>query len=137
MRILFDTNVILDVLLDREPFSHSATRLMDKAETGVLTGYLSATTITTIYYLVAKTIGRKRAQNEVSKLLSLFEVAPVNRPVVEAALKSKLIDFEDAVLVEAARQVGADGIVTRNVRDFNRADMVIYTPAELAEGVWE
>lgn len=131
MRILVDTNVILDVLLDREPFSNVATQLLEKVENGILVGYLSATTITTIYYLTAKSIGREKAQIEISKLLSLFEVAPINRTVIEMAIRSKVSDFEDAVLCEAARHVGADGIVTRNIKDFKQADVNIYSPAEL------
>ena len=74
MRILFDTNVILDVLLDREPFSDAATQLLENVENGSLVGYLSATTITTIHYLAAKSIGKEKAQIEISKLLSTIEI---------------------------------------------------------------
>lgn len=131
MRILFDTNVILDVMLDREPFADAASALLEQVENGVMAGYLSATTITTIHYLASKAIGKEKAQTEIEKLVSLFEVAPINRAVLEAALKSRMADFEDAVLSEAAKAVGVDGIVTRNIKDFKSAGISIYNPIEL------
>ena len=67
MRILFDTNVILDVLLDREPFSTTAAKLFSKVETGEITGYVCATTITTIHYLARKVIGTGSAMEEINK----------------------------------------------------------------------
>jgi len=133
LRILFDTNVILDVMLDREPFADAASALLEQVENGVIAGYLSATTITTIHYLASKAIGEEKAQTEIEKLFSLFEVAPINRAVLEAALKSRMADFEDAVLSEAAKAVGVDGIVTRNIKDFKRAGISIYNPIELLD----
>ena len=129
--MLFDTNVVLDVLLDREPFSTTAAELFSYVERGALSGYLCATTLTTVYYLASQAVGANQARQEVSKLLKLFEVAPVNRAVLEAALVSRLPDFEDAVLYEAALQAGAQGIVTRNRRDFKRTKLPVYAPEEL------
>lgn len=133
MRILFDTNVVLDVLLDRGPFADVATELFEKVEHGILTGYICATTVTTIHYIASKAIGPEKAQSEIEKLISLFEIAPVNRAVIEMAFKSKVTGFEDAILCESARHIEATGIVTRNVSDFRQADMTIYSPVELAE----
>lgn len=135
MRLLFDTNVVLDVLLDRAPFSAPAAELFSKVETGAISGYICATTITTVHYLAMKVVGTRQAEKEISKLLALFEVAPVNRPVLEAALAGKLPDFEDAVVCEAARQVGAQGVVTRDVRDFKRSSLPVYTPTEMLQTI--
>ena len=135
MRILFDTNIILDVLMDRKPHSDAATKLFDSVETGSIAGYICATTVTTIHYLASKAIGKDRAKLELEKLLSLFEVAPVNRAVIEMALRNRMADFEDAVLCEAARHVQVNGIVTRNVRDFKKANINTYNPQELLEVV--
>ena len=82
-----------------------------------------------------KVVGTRQAEKEISKLLALFEVAPVNRPVLEAALAGKLPDFEDAVVCEAARQVGAQGVVTRDVRDFKRSSLPVYTPTEMLQTI--
>ncbi len=132
-KVLFDTNVVLDVLLDRSPFADIAAVLFSKVDQGLMKGYLGATTFTTIHYLAAKTVGSKQAEEYVKQLLALFEVAPVTRDVLEVALQAGFADFEDAVLYEAARQVGVDAIVTRNMQNFKQAQMPIYTPAELAQ----
>jgi hypothetical protein len=100
-------------------------------ERGELVGYLAATTLTTIHYLAAKAVGGERAREQVRSLLQLFEVAPVTRPVIEAALDLPFPDFEDAVLHEAAREAGAQAIVTRNLGDFTLATLAVYAPEEL------
>ncbi len=133
MKVLFDTNVVLDLLLDREPWSKTAAELFSKVESGAVEGYLGATTVTTIYYLATKSVGAKQARREVRKLLSLCTVAPVNRPVLEAALELDFSDFEDAVLHEAARQANAEAIVTRDRGGFKKATLSILAPEECAK----
>ena len=132
MKILFDTNIVLDVLMDRLPHSDVAVELFSKVEDGTIIGYLCGTTITTVFYLAAKTVGAPRAQEEIKKLLSLFEVAPVNRLVLESALAVDFNDFEDAVIHEAACHVGADAIITRNLKEFKKSRISVYTSEELA-----
>ncbi len=133
MKILFDTNIILDVLLDREPFSELSLKLISKVATKEIEGYIGATTVTTIYYLASKVVGKKKADEEISKLLSIFKIAPVNKLVLNEAIKSKFNDFEDATLYEAGKQAGVQGIVTRNTKDFKNATLPIYTPEELSK----
>ena len=133
MRILVDTNVILDVLLAREPHLRDSAAVMSRVESGDVAGWLCATTITTIFYLVAKAGSTNTAMAQVRKLLALFEIAPVNRPVLETAITLGFADFEDAVLHEAARQVDAKAIVSRNTSHFKNAELPVYTPAELLE----
>lgn len=131
MKILFDTNVILDALLVRQPFAQEAASLMAKVERQEITGYLCATTVTTIDYLVTRARGPHVSQQSIRKLLSIYEVATVNRAVLDAALQTGFSDFEDAVLHESARLSSLDAIVTRNVRDFRYAVLPIYLPNEL------
>ena len=131
MKILFDTNVILDLLLDREPFSTPAARLFSLVDTGDLTGFICATTVTTVHFLARRTVGDRRARREIGSMLDLFDVAPVSLAVLEGALESKFTDFEDAVMYHAALNVNADGIVTRNAVDFKRATISVYAPEEL------
>jgi len=131
LKILLDTNIVLDVFMDRMPFSDTAVELFSKVEAGAIIGYLCGTTITTVYYLASKILGAARAQEEIKKLLSLFEVAPVNRLVLESALVVDFNDFEDAVIHEAACHVGADAIVTRNLKDFKKSRISVYTSDEL------
>lgn len=133
MRILFDTNVVLDVLLERSPHFRDAAHLFGHVERGRITGLLGATTVTTIFYLTARATGRPQARRHTETLLRLFDVAPVGRLVLEEAARGPFQDYEDGVLHEAARHAEAVGIVTRNADDFEAATVAIYTPKELRE----
>lgn len=130
MRVLVDTNVVIDLMLDREPFSESAAVLFSLVEAGHLRGMLAATTITTIHYLASKAIGHQRAKAEINKLLSLFRIAAINRAVLVQALESDWPDFEDAVLYEAALQADAQAIVTRDPKGFKGARIAVLAPDE-------
>lgn len=131
MRILFDTNVILDALLTRGPHDVPAVALLDIVARKELDALLSATSITTIYYLAEKAVGAGTARQRVSDLLSIFDIAPVTARVLTDALVLRFKDYEDAVLHEAARHAAATAIVTRNPKDFTAAKLTLYQPAEL------
>ncbi len=132
MRVLFDTNVILDVLLDREPFSRSASALLTKVEKGEITGLVCAASVTTIYYLVNKAYSREKATECIEFLLALMEIAPVNRVVVDTAFKQKRFrDFEDAVIYASAVHSGCSCVVTRNISDFPASEIPVFLPDEL------
>lgn len=135
MKILFDTNVVLDVLLNREPFAADAVNLFAAVENKRIQGYLCATTITTIEYLCAKGIGKNSARQAIKALLELFVIAEVNQKILCAAIDSGFADFEDAVLYQAGVYSGVDGVVTRNSKDFRLAEIPIYTPTELYESI--
>jgi predicted nucleic acid-binding protein len=131
MKILFDTNVVLDLLLKRAPFAASAARLFAHVERGRIQGILGATTITTLYYLTAKVTDRTTATASIRALIAIFDIAPVTRFVIENALAESVPDFEDAVLYEAGKHWGVDGVVTRNEEHFQGSGLTVYTPPEL------
>jgi predicted nucleic acid-binding protein len=131
VKVLFDTNVILDVLLEREPHIDAASKLFALVDNGRINGCISATTPTTIYYIAAKSFGARRARDQVHGLLGLFEVAPVGKDVLDGALDIDFSDYEDAVLHEAARATGATVIVTRDRDDFVNAAIPVLDPIEL------
>jgi len=131
MKILFDTNVILDELLERQPFVGQADRLLTAVEHQELTGLLAATAVTTIHYITARSIGSKTARHAISHLLLLFDIAPVTHQVLTSALSLPFRDYEDAVIHEAARLADVDGIVTRDSADFQHATLPMYSPEEL------
>ncbi len=135
MKILFDTNVVLDVMLDRDPFAEPASRLMSLVESGKISGFLGATTVTTIHYLATKVMGPVRAQNQIKELMMLFEIAAVNRSVIEDALVAKFSDFEDAVLYQAARHAGAEAVVTRDLKGFKQSKLPVYNPDEMLKAL--
>lgn len=127
---MLDANVVLDVLLDRKTFVKDSAAILDLVERGAINGLLCATTITTLAYLAGKAVGKQQATIRIRQLLSLFEVAPVTRAVLDGALASNAPDFEDAVLAEAALHAGAQAIITRNLRDFAHSPVRAHTPAQ-------
>lgn len=130
MKVLFDTNVVLDLLLDREPFSLEAEILFSKVEKKEMHGYLCATTITTIHYLLSKSLSPKELSSALSSLFELFNIAMVDRKVLVSALKVNDVDFEDSVLYTSAYMSGVDVIITRDEKGFNKSNIPVYTPKE-------
>jgi len=135
MRVLFDTDITLDLLLDRQPHSDNAALLFSKAERGEIEGYLCATTVTTLHYLASKVMGEKKARISLRKLLSFLDVAAVDRKVIESALMGRGRDFEDEVISRAAFGAGAQAIITRNIKDFKQSEVPAYSPEELIKAL--
>jgi predicted nucleic acid-binding protein len=134
--VLFGADVLLDVLLEREPYVQVATRLLALVDNGRIEGSICATAVATLYYVGAKDLGRKRAHEQVRTLLGVFEVAPVDRDVLQRALDDDgFSNYEDAVVHEAAHAAGVSAIVTRNGRDFAKATIPIFEPLELLAAI--
>ena len=131
MRVIVDTNVVLDVLLARRPFVESASRVFALVEQSRIEASLCATTVTTVDYLLTQSLSRDEGRQALRGLLELFEIAPVNRSVIEKALQSKIEDFKDAVLEQAGCLVGAEAIITRNTKDFRKSSIKALDPTEL------
>ena len=136
MKVLFDTNVVLDHLLEREPFVDAAEQLLSLVDSGRIDGVICSTTATTIHYLAAKAVGAPAAMDYLRKLLAIFDVACVDREVLLGALEGDFSDFEDAVLYEAACSGGAAAIVTRNGKDFAKSTLPVFDPIELLAAVY-
>jgi predicted nucleic acid-binding protein len=135
VKVLFDTNVVLDVLLAREPFVETAAQLLALVDAGRIEGSVCATTITIVHYLAAKSIGSARTKALLRELVAMFDVACVDRQVLARALDLDIADFEHAVLHEAARASGVTAIVTRDVRDFQAATIPVFEPSDLLAAV--
>ncbi len=131
-RVLLDVNVVLDVLLDRAPFSSAASSVWAAVERGEAEGFLSAHAVTTLHYLNAKAVGGRAARETTDALLSVFDVAGVDGAVLAAALALGFSDFEDGVTAAAARRAKCDALVTRNPRDFRGAPVRVLSPSEAA-----
>ena len=131
MKVVFDTNVVLDFLLDRQPHSENAFRLLDYVARAEITGAIAATSFTTIWYILRKSIPPDRRTEYFLKLLALFEIAAVDKTVIVGALGLGFTDFEDAVLHETARMVGADVIVTRDESGFVKGTVRTFQPGSL------
>jgi predicted nucleic acid-binding protein len=135
IRILFDTNVILDRLLAREPFATEARDLWRACEDGRCVGYVAAIGLTTAWYIGRKQVGAAPARQQLIDLLTILRVAPVDGPVLETALAGPIADFEDGVQLAAAVATGLDVIVTRNGDDFFGSTIPILTPADALKKV--
>ena len=133
MNALIDTNAIVDVLTKRERFFSDSAQVLDRAERGICTAWVCATTVTTIFYLVRRHLGADETIKRLRDLTAICAVAPVNQSVIDSALESNFQDFEDAVLNHAAHTVGADCIVTRNESDFRHSSLLIYSPSQFIE----
>ena len=130
MSVLVDTNVVLDLLLARPEFVEDADKVISAIEFGQVAGYIGATSLTTVDYFAARAFGRKQSRVHVRHVLQIFEIATVNRAVLEAAALAPMRDFEDAVLVAAARLFGIPTIITRNAKGFIGCGLQIHSPRE-------
>ena len=130
-KVLFDLNVILDVLQRREPFYPMSARVLASAESGQVEGLVAAHSLTTLFYLVARDQSPEQARVILSEILRFLSVAGVDGAVIEQALNLPYRDFEDAVQMMAAVQAGAAYLVTRNVSDYRAGPLPALQPAEL------
>ena len=131
IRVLLDVNVVLDVLTNREPFAADAEAVLGLAERGVIEGVVAAHTVTTLYYLVAKHLGRAKTKRVLSDLLHILGVVEVDEDRIRHALAMDWPDFEDAVQAACAEKAEASYLVTRDKKGFKRAVSKVVTPAEL------
>jgi predicted nucleic acid-binding protein len=131
MRVLIDTNIVLDFLQEREPFAENAARLFERIDNGEIEGFIAATTITNIYYIVRRVAGVVVAQDAITQVLSDLNICAVDRDVLEQALALNFQDFEDAVQYACAVVHDVDIIVTRDAAGFVSAQIPVMLPEEL------
>ena len=132
MKVLIDTNIMLDGILEREPFVSDALALFEAIELERVQGFVTATTLTNIFYIVRKqTKSIDKAREAVIQTLELMEVSAVNRLILQAALASNLRDFEDAVQLACALGDRLDAIITRDPHDFADSSLPILSVREL------
>lgn len=131
MRVLIDTNVVLDFLQEREPFVENAARLFERIDAGEIEGFIAATTITNIYYIVRRAAGRAVAQDAITQVLSDLNICTVDLEVLEQALALNFEDFEDAVQYACAVVYSADAIVTRDAAGFVNAEIPVVLPEDI------
>ena len=131
---MFDSDVLLDVLAQRQPFVIASAQALNvvtvtKMEMQIK-GYVSGHAVTNIFYVLRRQIGSEMARDAISRLLLHLQVASITDEVIRAALQSSMTDFEDAVSSEAANAVGVEIIVTRNKSDFVASSVPAMLPEE-------
>ena len=135
MRVLIDTNVILDVLCKRQDFFEDSAKVMKLCEVGKLKGVISALTVPNIVYIMRKELDAGKTREVVEKLQLIFAVADLRADDIKKALSLDFGDFEDALQSACAARIKADYIVTRNVRDFQGSKIAAIKPSELLERI--
>jgi predicted nucleic acid-binding protein len=134
VKILIDTNIILDYLLEREPFLEDAEMLFQAIDSGQIIGYVTATTLTDIFYIARKqTQSIELARQAISTTLTIMVICPVNRSILAAAFASGLADFEDAVQIYCAVYQGLDAIITRDRKGFSNSAIPVLSVRQLLE----
>ncbi len=131
MRVFFDTNVVLAFLQERSPFVEDAARLFERMDAGKIEGFIAATTITNIYYIVRRVAGVKIAEDAIAQVLTDLNICAVDRTVLEQAIVLNFRDFEDAVQYVCAVRHQVNVIVTRDASGFVDAEIRVMSPKEL------
>ena len=127
MKILLDTNIIIDVLTKRAGYEQSLA-LIRYCELGKAEGFISATTVTDVVYIMRKHIPPAQVREAVQTLLVIVDVASVLKGDISAAFLSDMQDFEDAVQAACALRIGVKYLVTRNLKDFDKSPVPAISP---------
>ena len=131
MRILIDTDVILDVALKRVPYAEASGRVLQAVQDGSISGVVAWHSISNIYYLIAEGRRREKSLEFLRDLSVIVDVAPANNETLRLALTYQMRDFEDAMQAACAVAAGVDAIVTRNVRDFSASPVPAIRPEDI------
>lgn len=133
MRVLFiDTNILIDLLADRPPYSKYAIAIFNLAEANKVKLFTSSHSFATTHYLLKKYIGEKELRNILHDLLDYITIIPIDTHIIKQSLLSNHKDFEDAIQMVAASTINnLDFIITRNIKDFKTANITVLPPDEL------
>lgn len=132
MKIVFDTNVIIDAVASRQPFCEEAKQVLLMVSEEKLSGYLTANSITDIFYVVRRSLPEPEAREIIRSLLYSLDVIEVGGADCWQALSLSVDDFEDALLAACAEKIGADYIISRDAGFVKSASPVqVITPGEL------
>lgn len=123
MKVLIDTNIVLDVLLNRKPFVEDAVKAFRQAEKGQIEAYITASSVTDLVYILRKAYSLNEIKTHLKEMFPFIKIVGINPAMITGALDKDAPDFEDAVMMECARQSGMEMIITRNKSDFKNSDV--------------
>lgn len=138
MKVLIDTNVLLDVFLKREPFFENSARVIDLCLSEVICGYIAAFSVPTLWYVLKNEYSATEKRMLIKSLLEYVEVLDIGKEKILCAVnRSDFVDFEDCLQDECAYWANLDCIITRNTKDFAFAKVPAITPADfIANGAF-
>lgn len=128
-RIYVDSDVLLDVLLERNPHFECSQKIMALVEKCVLQGFTSSLILANCFYIIENNFSYTKAVGAIQKLRSIFEVLPFSDKEIGESLSSNIRDFEDGIQYFIASNNNINTIITRNVKDFKNLDSKVFTPA--------
>ncbi|MBK9248323.1 MAG: PIN domain-containing protein [Ignavibacteria bacterium] len=129
-KLLVDTNIVVDLLARREDFFEEAQELFSLADAKQVELFVSSLTLANAHYLLAKQHKLDEARKILIKFKVLVEVASLDNKIIELALVSDFKDFEDAIQYNTALEIGLEGIITRNKKDFKNSSLPVMTAKE-------
>ena len=135
MKILIDTNVILDVLCNRKEFVEDSAKVFKLCEVKKLTGYISALTIPNIVYIMRKELDEQKIKEIIEKLTLVFNIVDLKGEDLKKAVSLNFSDYEDAVQSQQSTRIKVDYIVTRNIKDYKNSKVMAIKPTELLERI--
>lgn len=130
MNYLIDTNIILDIALERMLFIEDSVQIFLIKETNNINLFISASSVTDVYFIIKKIKGHQVAISFLKDLFQVCFISKVDDNNIFEAINSEIKDFEDAVQVSVAKNFNANGIITRNSKDFIKSGITIFTPKE-------
>ncbi len=134
MVILIDTNVIMDFLIQREPYAQDAIKIVNLCYTKKLNGYLAAHTISNLFYILRKELSGSQRREVLGALCTIFGIVGIDKIKIFSALQNEAFDdFEDCLQEECALEIGADYIITRNPLDFVNSRTAVIEPKDFLE----
>lgn len=129
-----DSDVILDLMLDRQPFSSHTQIIFQLSAVGQINIFCSSIVVTNVYYIVNKTFGKKKANESLESLLNYCRILSVGESEIRKAYKSGFSDFEDGIQYQVALQhPGINAIITRNKKDYKSSKLPVYSPQEFLD----
>ena len=135
MKVLIDTNIVLDVLCNRQGLMEASRKVMQLCEVGKINGALCTLSLVNISYIARKQLNRDQIKEIVRQMGLIFHVEDLKQQNLQRAVDSDMKDFEDAVQAECARRIKAQYIVTRNIKDFTESPVPAIKPEELLERI--
>jgi predicted nucleic acid-binding protein len=129
-KIFIDSDIILDVLVQRDKFYESAAEIFDLGYSKNLDLYTTAVVLANVFYILRKKYGTEKSREQLQKLRLIIKILPINEKIVDDVLASKFGDFEDGLQYFSAKENRIPVIVTRNIRDYKVKDVIIQTPEE-------
>ena len=128
--IFIDADIILDLLCKREPFYPYAAEVFTMSDKGILKLVTTPLVFANVFYILRKLLGIEKAKELLRKLRIMIGIVEMNDKVVDLALNSQFSDFEDGIQYFTAREHGIHHLLTRNIKDYKGADLLVQTPEE-------